>query len=312
MKTKNYNSTVIFSFKGATEGVFIRGKIKRLISTEDGDNISFWVDGDRNKADLIATFNKTIDCPIFAKIDNTGPKKDDWVIAIVTVNTNLVVPDFPYENVFDSQVLKTLQGQGLVVTINYYVKNAKKSFVLNEVNPFLPEKPNIKELIYTGGLWGKTINFNRPSFSEIDPSPIDMANVHYCHVESFEEDIIYDPIELLIGDSPSNSNILTDQFDGQLPYYHRVTRVPKYAEENINLSFNIKGVSEAIKKHYPYLQEENYNDERNYLIDIIIDKSYIRTENQCMHITPMLTSYFLNNREGLFLGEIIKYNLFEK
>ena len=218
MAKKEFKSNTIVAFSGKAKAKFIDSTIKRLISTEENGFISFWVDGDRAKAYFVDSFDLASETPIFAKIDNNGPGKDDWIGCIATVNTVLPIDNTPYKNKFDSTVVQNLQKQGFSVVMYYYAVDFKKQFEVQKVSEFRKGKTNSNttDLIYPGGHWGYTNLFS-------DNKQNGATDLTTYNEETLDLDIdsTYKEIKLPIGDSSSNDNTLVSD-----PHFFKITRSP--------------------------------------------------------------------------------------
>ena len=218
MAKKEFKSNTIVAFSGKAKAKFIDSTIKRLISTEEDGFISFWVDGDRGKAYFVDKFDLTSETPIFGKIDNTGPGKDDWIGCIATVNTVLLIKDTPYKNKFDSTIVQDLQDQGFSVVMYYYSVDFKKPFEVQKVSEFRKGKtsPNTTDLIYPGGHWGYS-----NLFSDSEQNGTTDLTTYNEETLDLGVNSAYEEIRLSVGDSSSNDNTL-----GGSPPFFKITRSP--------------------------------------------------------------------------------------
>lgn len=319
MAKLNLESKTLITFSGQAKGEFITAKIKRLISTEEDNKISFWVDGDRPKAYFLETFDLSLATPIFAKIDNTGPKLSDWVACVVTINGISPIPDNPYKNNFDSLIVENLQNQGFDVIMHYYAVEFKKELVVKKVSKFSdePSKQNLKDFVYTGGHWG---------YSTFYPPASEFTNltISYYNVEDTDPalDRSFQEITLPIDDGPSNESYLNGP---NSPYFLRITRVP-WAKV-----MGLTGVSRATSELRKSLnnviledgeKESDLNDDEeeqldDVIEDTIINRYFLKSEDQNYHssliystpkIKQKLSSF--GSEDSFILGEISRHILY--
>ena len=293
MAKKEFKSNTIVSFSGKGKAKFIDSTIKRLISTEEDGFISFWVDGDRGKAYFVDKFDLTLETPIFGKIDNTGPGKDDWVGCIATVNTVFPIEETPYKNRFDSTVVQSLQKQGFSVVMHYYAVGFKKEFEINPVSEFRQNKSNSSttDLIYTGGHWGYSNLFS-------DSKQGGTTDLTTYNEETLDNtiDSIHTEIKIPIGESFSNDNSLNGS-----PHFAKITRAPTTnALREIDFSVFFE----------QYLQE-NFREDRSYIFDTILNRNYLKSEDQDYYSTALYNSPIFNNDPNVASAEnTLLFNIF--
>ena len=299
MAKKEFKSNTIVAFSGKAKAKFIDSTIKRLISTEEEGFISFWVDGDRAKAYFVDSFDLASETPIFAKIDNNGPGKDDWVGCIVTVNTVLPIDTNPYKNKFDSTVVQDLQEQGFSVVMHYYGVGFKKQFEVKKVSEFRKDKTNsnITDLIYPGGHWGYSNLFS-------DSKQNGSTDLTTYNEETLDLDIdsAYKEIRLSIGDSSSNDNTL-----GGNPPFFKITRNPF----SLAIQKTIFGSSSDDSPLGRALGSNFSNEDQFYILDTIFDRTYLRTEEQDYYSKTLYNSPLLNNDPNFIKSdETLLFNIF--
>lgn len=317
---KDYKSKTLFVFSGLTKGEFIQGKIKRLISTEKDNEIFFWVDGDRKISHFLEAFDKSQTTPVFGKIDNIGTKKDDWVVCVATVNAVVPISEYPYLLSFDSQIVQNYQNQGHTVALHYYTPLFNKTYVLENTSLFIPEKPEIKEWVYTGGLWATTVYF-----SPYEEGMPDAAKISYYHVEDIasQVDINYAPVEFTINDSAENNTVLlpknykysAEEEAPSLPFYIRLTRPPK-ASRDIKEIATVYEID--IKYMFPELENEGITDDKlkewHYINKNLTSRYYLK-EKQHIHFAPIYTSFpfqkTINGTVVKVVAEIIRCRVFD-
>lgn len=293
MAKKEFKSSTIIAFSGKGKAKFIDSTIKRLISNEEDGFISFWVDGDRGKAYFVDKFDLTLETPIFGKIDNTGPGKDDWVGCIVTVNTVLPIEDTPYKNKFDSTVVQGLQNQGFFVTMHYYAVDFKTEFEIKPVSEFRKNKStsNTKDLIYTGGHWGYSNLFS-------DSNQGGATDLTTYNEETLDNtiDSTHKEIKIPIGESFSNDNSLNGS-----PHFAKITRAPS---TNDLREIDFSAFFER------YLQE-NFREDRSYIFDTILNRNYLKSEDQDYYGTALYTSPILNNDPNVAKpDDVLRLNIY--
>ena len=297
MAKKEFKSNTIIAFSGKGKAKFIDSTIKRLISTEEDGFISFWVDGDRGKAYFVDKFDLTSETPIFGKIDNTGPGKDDWVGCIVTVNTVLPIEETPYKNKFDSTIVQNLQEQGFSAVMHYYAVDFKKKFEIKPVSEFRKNKSsgNATDLIYTGGHWGYSNLFS-------DSNQGGTTDLTTYNEETLDNtiDSIHKEIKIPIGESFSNDNSLNGS-----PHFAKITRAP--LTEAVRVIPKTTGQVTAFEK---YLRQ-NFGKDRTYIFNTIFKKNYLKTEDQDYYATALYNSPILNNDPNVAgAEEPLLFNLF--
>lgn len=294
MAKKEFKSKTIVAFSGKAKAKFIDSTIKRLISTEKDGFISFWVDGDRAKAYFVDSFELSSETPIFAKIDNTGPGKDDWVGCIVTVNTILPIEDTPYKNKFDSTVVQDLQKQGFSVVMHYYAVDFKKQFEVQKISEFRKGKTssNTTDLIYPGGHWGYS-----NLFSDSKQNGTTDLTTYNEETLDLNIDSIHKELKLSIGDSSSNDNTLSSN-----PHFLKITRLP-FTSDIIDI-LKKSPLDAFIRKNFS-------SQDRSYILDTIFDRTYLRTEEQDYYSTTLYNSAILNNDPNFIKSDdTLLFNIF--
>ena len=297
MAKKEFKSNTIIAFSGKGKAKFIDSTIKRLISTEEDDFISFWVDGDRGKAYFVDKFDLTSETPIFGKIDNTGPGKDDWVGCIATVNTVLPIKDTPYKNKFNSTVVQSLQKQGFSVTMHYYAVDFKKKFEIKPVSEFRKNKSsgNVTDLIYTGGHWGYSNLFS-------DSNQGGTTDLTTYNEETLDNtiDSIHKEIKIPIGESSSNDNELPGD-----PHFLKIARAP-WTD-----AIEIVPVTTSQRSAFQRFLLENYQEDREFIFDTHFNRMYLKTEDQDYYSSALYTSPLLNNDPNVAQSDDgLLFNLF--
>ena len=294
MAKKEFKSNTIVAFSGKAKAKFIDSTIKRLISTEEDGFISFWVDGDRAQAYFVDSFDLASVTPIFAKIDNTGPGKDDWVGCVVIVNTVLPIDNTPYKNKFDSTVVQDLQEQGLSVVMHYYSVGFKKQFEVQKVSEFRKGKnsSNTTDLIYPGGHWGYS---NLLSDSKQNGT----TDLTTYNEETLDLgiDSTYKELKLPLGESSSNDNTLS----GNPPFF-KITRSPFTSD-----------IIDTLKKSPldVFIRKNFSNEDRFYILDTIFDRTYLRTEEQDYYSKTLYNSPVLNNDPNFIKSDdTLLFNIF--
>lgn len=298
MAKKEFNSNTVVAFSGKAKAKFIDSTIKRLISTEENGIISFWVDGDRAKAYFVDSFNLAAETPVFAKIDNSGPGKDDWVGCIVTVNTTLPIDPTPYKNKFDSTVVQDLQEQGFSVVMHYYAVDFKKQFEVQQVTEFRKDKTssNTTDLIYPGGHWGYSNLFS-------DSKQNGTTDLTTYNEETLDLDIdsTYKEVRLSVGDSSSNDNTLDSA-----PHFFKITRSP-FALALQKKTF--AGISDD--SPLGRLIRKDFFEDQVYILDTIFDRTYLRTEEQDYYSKSLYNSPILNNDPNFINSDdTLLFNIF--
>jgi len=319
MAKLNLESKTLITFSGHAKGEFIAAKIKRLISTEKDNKISFWVDGDRPEAYFLETFNLTLATPIFAKIDNTGPGLSDWVACVVTINGISPIPDNPYKNNFDSLIVENLQNQGFDITMHYYAVDFKKEFVVKKVSKFSDKlsDQNLKDFVYTGGHWGySTFYPTENEFTNLKISYYNVEDKDPAHDRSFQE------ITLPIDDGLSNENYLNGT---NSPYFLRITRVPwagvmglsAFYRASFELIQSLKHVILEDGKKESDLNEDEKKQLNDVIKDTIINRYFLKSEDQNYHSslvysTPKIKEklYSFDKENSIILGEISRHILY--
>ena len=297
MAKKEFKSNTIITFSGKGKAKFIDSTIKRLVSTEEDGFISFWVDGDRGKAYFVDKFDLTSGTPIFGKIDNTGPGKDDWVGCIVTVNTVLPIEETPYKNKFDSTVVQGLQKQGFSVVMHYYAVDFKKEFEVKPVSKFRKDKSSSSttDLIYTGGHWGYSNLFS-------DSKQGGTTKLTTYNEENLNTDIdsLHKEITAPIDESSSNDNALPGD-----PHFLKITRAP-WTD-----AIEIVPVNTSQRSAFQKFLLENYQEDREFIFDTHFNKMFLRTEDQDYYSSALYTSPLLNNDPNVAQSDdVLLFNLF--
>ena len=297
MAKKEFKSNTIITFSGKGKAKFIDSTIKRLVSTEEDGFISFWVDGDRGKAYFVDKFDLTLETPIFGKIDNTGPGKDDWVGCIVTVNTVLPIEETPYKNKFDSTVVQGLQKQGFSVVMHYYAVDFKKEFEVKPVSKFRKDKSSSSttDLIYTGGHWGYSNLFS-------DSKQGGTTKLTTYNEENLNTDIdsLHKEITAPIDESSSNDNALPGD-----PHFLKITRAP-WTD-----AIEIVPVNTSQRSAFQKFLLENYQEDREFIFDTHFNKMFLRTEDQDYYSSALYTSPLLNNDPNVAQSDdVLLFNLF--
>lgn len=300
--TKNYKGITNFALKPAeTEFIFISGKVKRLISTEEGSVVSFWVEGDRRDGYFVDSFDIGAETPIFGHIESLGDSKDEWIVSILTANTTLALPDFPYQKEFNSTYIKSLQDQGYIIKMYYYSPGFKKEFTIDVVNDLFPEeRPDLSDYLYTGGFWGVGNYFSSSTFEEL--------TTKYYNVESLTDTVDFQGYnEVPLGMSYSNAINLKETGRDTPPFYMRITRVP--LEDRLvrhpNPVENFLENSDRLDK-----------DDVPVVYNLFFGKHYLKSNSQNYYSTALNTSYphhytdyKYNNK---FLGQITRHCFFGK
>ena len=297
MAKKEFKSNTIVVFSGKGKAKFIDSTIKRLISTEEDDFISFWVDGDRGKAYFVDKFDLTSETPIFGKIDNTGPGKDDWVGCVVTVNTVLPIDTNPYKNKFDSTVVQELQKQGFSVVMHYYAVDFKKEFEIKSVSKFRKDESNnsTTDLVYTGGLWGYSNLFS-------DNKQGGTTKLTTYNEENLDITInsIHKEVNAPIDESSSNDNELPGD-----PHFLKIARAP-WTD-----AIEIVPVTTSQRSAFQRFLLENYQEDRELIFDTHFNRTYLKTEDQDYYSSALYTSPLLNNNPNVAKpGDILSLNIF--